>query len=214
MTPEEIYVRNVLRHVLRGPVRDQIEADVRGHIAERIERGGSVDEALRSLGDPKALAESYLAAVPLRNPPFGRRALAKIVDLLIVMLLPGLVFVGWWTTAAHEPSEPVWITWAAAYLCAVGISCWYPILLEGLTGRTLGKRLFGLLVVTEKGARIGIGRSIVRQLPVLFQVTLIDALFALFTERRQRAFELLSKTRVVDVGEATEPAPRTATAAV
>jgi hypothetical protein len=28
-------------------------------------------------------------------------------------------------------------------------------------------------------------------------------LFALFTDKRQRAFELLSKTRVVDVGDAT-----------
>lgn len=214
MNPEETYVRNVLRHVLPGPVRQQIEAELRGHIADRIERGGSVAEALRSLGDPRALAESYLSAVPLRNPPLGRRALAKIVDLVIVMLLPCAVFIGWWTTAADEPSESVWIAWAAAYLLALGISCWYPILLEALTGRTLGKRLFGLQVVTEKGGRIGIGRSIVRQLPVLFQVTLIDALFALFTDRRQRAFELLSKTRVVDVSEAAEPSPRVAAAAL
>ena len=41
------------------------------------------------------------------------------------------------------------------------------------------------------------GQAVVRQLPVLFQFFWIDVLFALFTERRQRAFELLSKTRVV-----------------
>ena len=36
-----------------------------------------------------------------------------------------------------------------------------------------------------------------RNLPWLLEVWWIDALFALFTDRNQRAFELLSKTRVV-----------------
>lgn len=49
------------------------------------------------------------------------------------------------------------------------------------------------------GARISIGQSIVRQLPVVFQMFWIDVLFALFTDRSQRASELLSKTRVVSV---------------
>jgi hypothetical protein len=39
--------------------------------------------------------------------------------------------------------------------------------------------------------------AIVRQLPVFLQCYWVDVLFAFFTERRQRAFELLSKTRVV-----------------
>ncbi len=39
----------------------------------------------------------------------------------------------------------------------------------------------------------------VRSLPSLFQVFMIDALFALFTDKHQRAFEMLSKTRVVRV---------------
>jgi uncharacterized RDD family membrane protein YckC len=39
----------------------------------------------------------------------------------------------------------------------------------------------------------------VRNLPIFMQIFWIDALFALFTDRSQRAFELLSKTRVVRV---------------
>ena len=214
MKPEEIYIQQVLRHILRGPVRDQVEAELRGHIADRIERGGSVDDAIRQLGDPRALAESYLAAVPMRKPPHFRRGLAKIVDIALVLLPPCLVFVVWWTTAAHEPSEPVWIGFASAYFVALGFSLWYPILAEYVSGQTLGKRLFGLQVVTEKGTRIGIGQAIVRQLPIFFQVIMVDALFALFTDRRQRAFEMLSKTRVVDVSEAAQPAGAVATAMV
>ena len=62
---------------------------------------------------------------------------------------------------------------------------------------TLGKQLMGIRVVRESGARIGLGQAWLRQLPFFFQFFLIDALFALFTERRQRAFELLTKTRAV-----------------
>ena len=39
-----------------------------------------------------------------------------------------------------------------------------------------------------------------RQLSLVFQIFWIDAMFALFTERRQRAFELLSRTRVISAG--------------
>ena len=52
-------------------------------------------------------------------------------------------------------------------------------------------------MVTEAGARISTGQAIVRNLPWMLEVFWIDALFALFTDRKQRAFELLSKTRVV-----------------
>ena len=59
------------------------------------------------------------------------------------------------------------------------------------------KHLLKLRVVRESGGGISFGQSVVRQLPVFVQVGWIDVLFALFTERKQRAFELLSKTRVV-----------------
>ena len=67
-------------------------------------------------------------------------------------------------------------------------------------GQTIGKRIAGLQVVRESGAPIGFGQSIVRLLPVALQIFWIDVLFALFTDKRQRAFEMLSKTRVVRAG--------------
>jgi len=54
----------------------------------------------------------------------------------------------------------------------------------------------GLRVVREKGTRITLGSrscAISRSSAVIW----VDALFALFTEHHQRAFELLSGTRVV-----------------
>ena len=73
----------------------------------------------------------------------------------------------------------------------------YQIAAETLSGQTLGKRALNLRVVRESGARIGVGQAIVRQLPLMLEVFWIDVLFALFTEKSQRAFEMLSKTRVV-----------------
>jgi uncharacterized RDD family membrane protein YckC len=54
----------------------------------------------------------------------------------------------------------------------------------------------GIQVVRESGARISLGQSALRQVPV-FGLFVIDAGFAVFTEHRQRAFELLTKTRAV-----------------
>ena len=214
MRPEDAFVQQVLRHVPGHSVREQVEVELRGHIADRLERGGSVEDAIRALGDARTLAESYLAAVPLRLPPHGRRLLAKVVDLVLVFLLPSLVFVTWWTTASDDPSQPVWIGFATAYVVTLGFSSWYPILMESRSGQTLGKKLFGLQVVTEKGTQIGLGQAIVRHLPLLFQIFSLDALFALFTDRRQRAFEMLAKTRVVDVSEPEAPPRAVATALV
>ena len=73
----------------------------------------------------------------------------------------------------------------------------YTVIAEYRAGRTLGKRLMGIQVVRESGARISLGQSVLRQLPFFGQFFFIDALFALFTERRQRAFELLTKTRAI-----------------
>ena len=50
-----------------------------------------------------------------------------------------------------------------------------------------------------------LGQPLLRQLPFFGQFFFIDALFALFTERRQRAFELLTKTRAVGLSTATSP---------
>jgi uncharacterized RDD family membrane protein YckC len=200
MKPEDVYVQQVLSHILPGPVRDQVEAEVRSHIADRVDSGSGVEDAIRQLGDPRALAESYLAAVPMRKAPHIRRGLAKLVDLALVWLLPCVVFVTWWITAAHEES-PVWLVFASAFVLSLAFSCWVPIVMEYRSGQSFGKRLFGLQVVTEKGGRIGLGQSLIRHIPVFLQVFTIDALFALVTDRRQRAFEMLTKTRVIDVSE-------------
>ena len=58
------------------PERDQIVADVRAHIEERLQRGDDLDVIIARLGDPDTLAESDIphrcahdGDVPRHSPP-------------------------------------------------------------------------------------------------------------------------------------------------
>ena len=191
------YVAQVLHRLPPdSEIRSQVEMEVRSHIAERLEHGEALDAALRQMGDPAQLAESYLAAIPLVAAPFWPRVWAKLLDFVVAFaVLAPLV----WLAGQVSPE-------AFIIVCVLGLAVvlpLYPIVAEYQFAKTIGKHLFGLRVVRESGARISFGQSIVRQLPAFFQVFWIDAMFAVFTERHQRAFELLSKTRVVLAPEVT-----------
>lgn len=195
------YINRVLAAMPAAtPQRSQIAMELGGHIAERMSGGASEDDVFRQLGDPVRLAESYLSAVPLVSASFGARAIAKILDIALVIVFMGAsaaasvgLFAQFVPLEAAVPFTGLIVLIGGAFMFGI-----YTIVAEYLAGETLGKRAMRLRVVRESGARIGLGQAIVRQLPMFLQVYVIDALFALFTERRQRAFELLSRTRVVD----------------
>lgn len=201
MRTAEDYIDSVLHYLPPGtPLRQQIALELRGHFAEREAHGQSVEEIARQLGDPARLAESYLSAVPLKPVAFQTRMAAKVLDWCVVVAAISAVFVPvallvWYR--GYEQFLPFVL--AAAVICGSFLFLGYTIVAEWKSGQTAGKRLLGLLVVQESGARISFGQSVVRSLPSLFQVFLLDALFALFTDKHQRAFEMLSKTRVVRV---------------
>jgi uncharacterized RDD family membrane protein YckC len=193
----DAYVQSVVECVPpRMGLRDQIAMELRSHIAERLEHGQPVDEVLRQFGDPQALAESYLAAVPLRSVGFLRRAAAKLIDFLVIVAFVGGMAAFVWMVG------PTGLAWFLPVLCVFGCLLGlfaYTILAEHYAGQTVGKRVMGIQVVRESGARISLGQSAIRQLPLLGQIFFIDVLFALFTEKKQRAFELITKTRAVAV---------------
>jgi uncharacterized RDD family membrane protein YckC len=199
MRTAEDYIDGVLHHMPRAtPLRAQIALELRGHIAERVANGQSLDDVVTQLGDPSALAESYLSAVPLVSAPFWRRAAAKILDVVTLIVADLIVVVPWVWLLWHSryPEVLVWVPILALIATNV-LFLVYTVVAESQWGQTLGKYLLGVRAVRESGARVSVGQAIVRHLPVFLQVFAIDAFFALFTEKNQRAFELLSKTRVV-----------------
>lgn len=191
----DAYVNRVLSALPPAtPRREQIAMELRGHISERLDSGQPLQAVLDQLGDPVALAESYLSAVPLIAGDCWSRATARLIDFAIpVVMLSPVAAIIWFATPPEYVPALLFI-----YLFVGGAAIVvYPIVAEAKYGKTVGKHLRGLRVVTESGTRISTGQAIVRNLPWLLEVWWIDALFALFTDKSQRAFELLSKTRVV-----------------
>ncbi|HET9426001.1 MAG TPA: RDD family protein [Gemmatimonadaceae bacterium] len=204
MTTIDEYIDSVLSWIPPGQQRERIEMDLRGHFAERVERGQTADEAIRNFGDPRVLAESYLAAVPLHAASFLSRVAAALIDIPSVFVAGFLLFYTAWKLfgstdgsfiAAIMGGNPVAMVLCFAAL--VVMSPLYYIVSDSTTGQTVGKALLGLRVVRESGAKVSVGQAFVRQIPLMFSFYVVDALFALFTEKKQRAFELISKTRVV-----------------
>jgi uncharacterized RDD family membrane protein YckC len=196
MTTADDYINTVLG--MMPPTmtqREQIAAELRSHIAERLAHGHALDAVLGQLGDPATLAHSYLSAEPLVSADFGSRAVAKLIDVIGVLAVMCLIA---WGISRQMPEG-----FAPVVMILVGIGggsivcAMYTMALEYRRGQTLGKRLQGIRVVRETGSRISLGQAIVRQLPMFLQVYWIDVMFALFTDKSQRAFEMLSKTRVV-----------------
>jgi uncharacterized RDD family membrane protein YckC len=180
------------------PEREQIVADVRAHIEEETQRGEALDAVLARFGDPADLAASYLSDVPLVSASFWRRAVAMAIDVAIaaVIAIP-LAVMG----RVSPGTTLLDLAIIGVFAVTIGFIA-YIVVGESRFGQTLGKHWLNLLVVRESGARISVGQAIVRLLPCVLHIWWIDMIFALFTERRQRAFELLSKTRVVTIDPA------------
>jgi uncharacterized RDD family membrane protein YckC len=200
MNADETYIAQVIAQLppRDARLREQVAMELRSHIAERVEHGQTVEDALRQFGDPIVLAESYLAAIPLIAAPFWPRAAARLIDFfgvlaLVAMPIIGIVVLTLWREQGFLIPIAIIITIVVVSI----LSAIYPVIAEYRYGKTVGKHLMGLRVVRESGARISFGQAVVRQLPMLTQVWWIDMLFALFTDKHQRAFEMLSKTRVV-----------------
>jgi uncharacterized RDD family membrane protein YckC len=191
----QLYIQSVVDHVPHGfPLRRDIALELQGHIVQRTQHGQPLDDVLRQLGDSLTLAESYLAAVPLESASILRRVAAKLIDVGVVAGAVLTLLLALWFVL---PVEALYFLPVAGILFGVVSYGVYAATTEYYFGWTLGKHLMNVLVVRETGARISFGQAVMRQLPFFLQFFWIDALFALFTDRRQRAFELLSKTRVV-----------------
>jgi uncharacterized RDD family membrane protein YckC len=192
-TTMDDYIKQVVEQMpADNPLRSQIALELKGTIGERLARGQSMDEVLRQLGDPASFAESYLSAEPLEAAAYWPRVAAKLIDVL-VLIFPLSVAI---LLVRLGGGGPLGVP-ELLIIFLFAFSPLYTVLLEYGFGWTPGKRVMGLRVVQESGARITLGQAFVRQLSVVFQVFVFDCLFALFTEKRQRACELLSKTRVV-----------------
>jgi uncharacterized RDD family membrane protein YckC len=199
-TSAQDYIDAVLACVPGAEHRQRIEMELRPRLSPQI----TIEQAIATYGEPRDVAEFYLASVPLQSAPFFRRLTAAVIDIPSVIVTGILIFYFGWKLvipgggnfiAAIFTGNPI-----AIVLCFLTVSLMSPLyytIADSWTGQTVGKAIMGLRVVRESGARITVGQALVRQIPLFFSFYLLDAIFALFTKKKQRLFELISKTRVV-----------------
>ena len=197
--------------------RKALSAEFAEHLRE-AEAAGELGSTLTRLGPPRDAAKAFAAGRELRPAPLGRRIGAFLIDCAIPALLVGAVIaVGTAISASSdaagalvefgrdlaEERTPVWGGLQVLAAILIGFAgLWWVLgltIMEWRYGRTPGKAITGLRVVSEEGIALSFGQAVVRRLTLVFSgpLQLIDWVFALFDERRQRAVEKLARTMVI-----------------
>ena len=145
-----------------------------------------------------ALPVADLEVRPLRRAGFVSRSVADVVDFAIVWLLSAFALVGialgryLVTSKPFEVPRPnLGVTSTAEFLLLTAYLAWG----WASTGRTPGKALLGLRVVTNHGGPLSVGRATARAaICVLFPIFLV---WALVSRRDAGIHDLLLSTAVV-----------------
>ena len=202
MKPAERYIQNVMANVFATPEdRDRFEGDLRAHFAEAEASGEAAATVIEAMGTAEDVATAFNAERQMRYAGFWQRAVAFAGDfgLLLLCALPfmALALLSNLSLAGEGPTPLSVVVPVAIVGCVLfGLFVFYFPLLEWRFGKTLGKHLLGLRAVRETGAPLSLGQAFVRRLSLYFEMLLIDALFIPFTDRKQRALDIIAKTVV------------------
>ena len=202
MSLSESYIRDVMANVFATPQeRGRFEADLRSHFAEAEDSGEPSARVIESMGAAENVAAAFNADREIRYAGFWQRTVAFFGDcgLLLLCALPPVAIAIFSSRRLAEPGET-----SAGTIIPISIVGWvlfglfvfYFPLLEWRFGKTLGKHLLGLRAVRENGSPMGLGQAFVRRLSLYFEMLMIDALFIPFTEKKQRALDIIAKTVV------------------
>ncbi len=135
-------------------------------------------------------------SVPLVSAGFARRALARLLDVVIYLLFGGLAAKAFLLWLGSDPA-PLPVSVAAVVLMTLP----YHAIAESLGGATVGKLLLSLRVVGEDGERARLGPCVARNLWMLIDWLPIFGLVAYLAMRRfpqaQRLGDLFGRTLVL-----------------
>jgi uncharacterized RDD family membrane protein YckC len=203
------YVQKVMA-MIYAPEKDRarIQSDLQSHLQEGLTAGEDMAALVERMGDPRQVAAEFMSEVPLVYAGFGRRLAAFLVDMLVILFFGGVAAGLTVSMANVVPQHPsgwldnvlggilILLVLISANVCIAIIIVYFP-LLEGRFGRTLGKRLLGLVVRSEDGLPASYGQAILRRLSFYFEILPLEALFIPFHPKHQRWFDILAKTVVV-----------------
>jgi uncharacterized RDD family membrane protein YckC len=153
----------------------------------------------------------------LRDKPAGfwRRIFAGVFDILllltiamvllleVVVAMAVLAYCGWLSIDTPETRAALWIVLAVVWCgtSAILLPVLYYTLAEGAYGQSLGKALFGIIVVTADGHSIGYGRAFARllTLPYALIPAGLGLLWAALPPAKRAWHDYISATRVISV---------------
>ncbi|RPI88105.1 MAG: RDD family protein [Chloroflexi bacterium] len=203
------YVKEVMSLIHASKEQQaRIEADLRSHLQEGLDHGEDPADLIARMGEPREVAAGFMEQVPLVYAGFWRRFAAFLVDMVVILFFAGAAATLTIILSNSVPQNPtglenilgaavIVLILISANACIAIILIYFP-LLEGRFGQTLGKKLFHLYVLTEDGLPVGYGKATLRRLSFYFEILPIDALWIFFNPRRQRGFDILANTIVVE----------------
>jgi uncharacterized RDD family membrane protein YckC len=208
MATIESYINDVLYNIqAAAEVKERFAYDLRAHIQEALQAGEPLADILERMGTPAEVAAGFMAEQPLQYAVPGNRLAAYILDLCVLIITAGAlagIGVGIGNLTPQHPAGittalgAVTITFAALFcLGALGIILLYFPILEGRFGQTAGKHILHLRVLKENGLPVGYKEAFLRRLAFYFKFFPIDAAFVLFTEKKQRAMDIVARTVVI-----------------
>jgi uncharacterized RDD family membrane protein YckC len=204
----DLYIMSIMEKI-HAPVgeKQRIAAELRSHFDAAQEAGEAAEAAIARMGSSEEVAVAYMRQINLKMAGFWPRLAAFIVDLLVLFVVAGVLAILAVIFSNQVPQHPQgldYVTgalWILLTLMSAGgvlglILLYFPVL-EARFGQTAGKRLLRLRVLKENGLPIGYKEAFLRRLSFYFEILPVDALFIPFTERKQRAFDIVARTVVV-----------------
>jgi len=212
LNPIKFYIKKINK-LLPYPksVKKSILESLEQDIVEAMEDTNNPDPT-EVFGDPYTVAKNLSHSKGLGISPvgFGIRTVAYFIDFflsLIVCII--LIILTVFLIGPHVVYETNPIVFIAEFLLLIlglisGIFVFfgYPILLEGLFSTTIGKKLFGLIVIDVSGIRISWKQAIIRNLPkTQAEFLFFDVLIGKYIQKttNQRALDQVAETLVVRV---------------
>lgn len=198
--------------------RVSIAEDIRAHIAEMMAHGASESEAIERLGTPYEVAAAFAdgstpdvagetldrlihdwqGGLTLQYASVSQRIAAFIIDLMLpVVALIVIVAIARLSPGVWSGGYGLFVAMITYALICFAFGWFYFPILEWKWGQTVGKRIMHIRVKTVTGDDPRLLATFIRRIPLFMQFFVFDAAFALFTERRQRAFDIVARTVVV-----------------
>jgi uncharacterized RDD family membrane protein YckC len=152
--------------------------------------------------------------IALNQPAgFWRRMFAGLFDILflmtaamvllleVIVAVPVAMYFGWAALDTPETAAALWTVLGVVWYgtSALLLPVLYYTLTEGACGQTLGKALFGIVVVSADGRPIGYGRAFARllTLPYALFPAGLGLLWAALPPAKRGWHDYISATRVI-----------------